>query len=227
MNIKKIICLAATLTLLSNLSACENKKTSSSETEISANVSTNETKEITVQEIRNHDVAPASDFEYEEDDEGISINSYNGDDSICVIPEEIDGKPVTFIHYIAFADNKKVKAIYIPSGVTELSGTYIIADNVKTIVADNIENFQVAFNGKITNLQTIDLGNNLMNFSASYSFAEGPVKIHIPVGVVNIPDELFAQLSDEEKAQSCIVGEIGSAAEKYANTYNIPFSTEW
>ena len=42
-------------------------------------------------------VAPASDFEYSVNDNGVSIDRYLGSDTVIVIPAEIDGIKVTGI----------------------------------------------------------------------------------------------------------------------------------
>lgn len=53
--------------------------------------------EITVDDVRNHAETPASDFEYIDNGDSVSIKAYNGSDPIVVIPEQIDGKDVISI----------------------------------------------------------------------------------------------------------------------------------
>ena len=50
--------------------------------------------EITVDDVKNHAETPASDFEYVDHGDSVSIKAYNGSDPIVVIPEQIDGKDV-------------------------------------------------------------------------------------------------------------------------------------
>lgn len=69
--------------------------------------------------------SPAEDFEYtvgEEDDGGIYIDSYVGDDEIVVIPAQIDGKDVISVSYGAFAYNETIKSVTVPFGVNYIGG---------------------------------------------------------------------------------------------------------
>lgn len=63
-------------------------------------------------------VSPASDFEYEENDDGnITILRYIGASSNVVIPQAIEDKPVTKIYRKAFTNCVTVKSVVIPEGV--------------------------------------------------------------------------------------------------------------
>lgn len=63
-------------------------------------------------------------FEYEKaGSKQITIIGYNGTDTEVVVPESIDGKRVVKIGGWAFANQKNIKSISIPAGVTEI-GTY-------------------------------------------------------------------------------------------------------
>lgn len=56
-----------------------------------------DSEEITVDDVRNHPETPASDFEYLDHGDSVSIKAYNGSDPIVVIPEQIGGKNVISI----------------------------------------------------------------------------------------------------------------------------------
>ena len=60
--------------------------------------------------------SPVSDFEIFVNDSRVSINGYFGTDKTVVIPERIDGKPVTGISN--FANNENIEKVVIPSTVT-------------------------------------------------------------------------------------------------------------
>ena len=89
----------------SNTSA-DNNDISSNDSNTISDASNNSNKEpekieiITEEILRNHEETPVLDFEYARsiDYEGILIQSYNGDNEIVVIPEEIDGLPVETIN---------------------------------------------------------------------------------------------------------------------------------
>ncbi len=63
--------------------------------------------------------ADASDFEYKSDDKGVTLTGYKGNHDYLVIPETIDGKPVTTLASDAFK-NASFTEVYIPRTVTEV-----------------------------------------------------------------------------------------------------------
>ena len=48
----------------------------------------------------------------------IRINTYEGSNNELIIPQEIDGVPVTMIQENAFKDNKKITSVVIPEGIS-------------------------------------------------------------------------------------------------------------
>lgn len=66
-------------------------------------------------------VENTSDFEYYlKDDNTATITSYEGNDVNVVIPEYIDGYPVTSIGHYTFFYKKSIESIYIPNSVLQL-----------------------------------------------------------------------------------------------------------
>lgn len=74
--------------------------------------------------------APAEDFTYELIGEGIpgetfqgtvTITGYTGGETVVVIPETIEGAPVTAIGKDAFLDKTTIKGLSIPDSVTSIS----------------------------------------------------------------------------------------------------------
>ena len=110
--------------------------------------------EITVDDVRNHAETPASDFEYIDNGDSVSIKAYNGSDPIVVIPEQIDGKDVISIingpfsndslKYVDLGDNLKefddayfsdtLEVIHIPEGVENLDKVAFFGEDALTIV---------------------------------------------------------------------------------------------
>ena len=69
-----------------------------------------------------------SEFEYEELEDGtVEITGYSGEDTVLVIPDEIDGKRVTSIGNCAFFVCIGLKEITIPEGVTSI-GDYAFSE---------------------------------------------------------------------------------------------------
>jgi len=64
--------------------------------------------------------APEGDFTYETTESGVTVTGYTGGDVVVVIPDTVDGKPVTAIGEGAFADRVSLKGISIPDSVTSI-----------------------------------------------------------------------------------------------------------
>lgn len=62
---------------------------------------------------------PASEFIYGSNGSEIRINGFVGDSTEIVIPQSIDGIPVTMIGEKAFAETN-ITSVYIPEGVTQI-----------------------------------------------------------------------------------------------------------
>lgn len=79
------------------------------------------TEETTTTELA-PEASPAEDFETEENESGVTITEYNGNDDNVIIPSEINGKPVTEIAGESGAFSyKSIKSVIIPEGVTTIS----------------------------------------------------------------------------------------------------------
>lgn len=61
-----------------------------------------------------------SDFDYLQQNDEISITSYNGSSSAVIIPEKINGKNVTTIAESAFSNKSSLKEIVLPSTLTTI-----------------------------------------------------------------------------------------------------------
>jgi hypothetical protein len=63
---------------------------------------------------------PAADFTCTAADDGVTVTGYTGGDSVVIIPDLLDGKPVTVIAEGAFADKTSIKAISVPDTVRSI-----------------------------------------------------------------------------------------------------------
>ena len=68
------------------------------------------------------------------EDDGIKIRSYTGSDTVVVIPEEIEGKPVTGFYDYVFANNNPVRAVLIPESVKELEEVFTNNESVLSLI---------------------------------------------------------------------------------------------
>lgn len=110
---KKIIAFTLAAMLILSFAGCGEKADDNLSSEVSSlgsSASATESKaksdnsgEITLDDVLNHETSPESDFHFSEDGEGNSgVLSYSGSDSIVVIPETYEGMPVTKIETGAF-----------------------------------------------------------------------------------------------------------------------------
>ena len=132
---KKLPALFLALVLVLGMTACggkatdgttgstDNTVTAEEEDHKTQNTKVDPNSPITEEMLRNHAVAPAEDFTYDVEDDGIKIRSYTGSDTVVVIPEEIEGKPVTGFYDYVFANNNPVRAVLIPESVVGI-GTF-------------------------------------------------------------------------------------------------------
>ena len=148
---KKLVMVMISTMLVASLMACGSKKEASgkasTKTEQSANnndtkdAKKTEEKELSYETIKDYPVTKASDFEtfpttYDSENASITaIGSYNGSDKVVVIPSEIDGKKVTEIDKMAFANNETVEGIVVPDTVEYIrDGAFGNCENLKYVV---------------------------------------------------------------------------------------------
>lgn len=110
-------------------------------------------------------------WEYKNEDRGITITRYVGDENHVVIPSEIKGVPVKKIG-MAFKDFVELRAVTIPEGVTEI-GFW-------------------AFTG-CTNLASVKLGKDLKKIGGyAFSRCSALSEIIFPEGLEQIGEEAFS-----------------------------------
>ena len=214
---KKKIGIVILATMMATLVACGNEsKTGSNEiSTVAANNETeNNTQENTTEETQESNNDELSDeyllslaetaadqFYYKELDDGtIMIKGYEGEsneDTIIVVPAQIDGKDVTRIYETAFK-SELAKAIVTGKNVNMIEGEAFLNANVQKIV----------INGPVTKLEEntfmlatigeISFGNKLEEIGMK-AFSNCQIKtIKIPSTVKLIDQGAFAMTSLEE-----------------------------
>lgn len=178
--------------------------------------------------------AAESDFEYGDasDGEGIMIVNYKGSNSVLIIPETIEGKPVTEISMGIFDSNStaKVTAVKFPSGVKTIPMQCFGSNSDVTVVdasyAEVIETG--AFSCK--KLETLKLGDSLKELKG-LSIFNCPVlkEVYVSPSMQTIEDinlddgkegqDVFVEMSPD----FTITGKAGSFIEEWAKEYGINF----
>ena len=171
--------------------------------------------EITIDSVKNAKVTDASKFDYREVEGGIAITDYVGTDEIVVIPEIIDGQTVVVIDEDAFVNNDTIKGLKIANTVHTIGDSaclnckelkvFVSGSSVKTIERYAFGNTGLEFIELNDGLETLEMS----SFGFSYF-----IVVEIPSSVTNITSPF---LVDEVRNNGSItiIGEVGSAAEKY------------
>ena len=176
---------------------------------------------ITEEMLRSHAVALAEDFTYDVEDDGIKIRSYTGSDTIVVIPEEIEGKPVKEFYDYVFANDKPVRAVLFPESVKELEEVFTNNESVELVICEGVIRTLGLTFGNCSNLRQVVLGKNVQELVGIGTFTNCAqlMELHFTDALTNI--------DDEENFYGCdsltIYGSAGSYIESYAKEYGIPF----
>ena len=178
---------------------------------------------VTEELLRSHSVTPAADFEYEIENGGIMIVHYLGTDPIVVIPEEIDGLPVTAINQYVFVNDSPVRGVWLPDTITDLQGGFTNNKMIEVVICEgvvSISNFSFL---NCPALHTICLGEKLENIPEYGVFAGclALKELHLPATVSNLHDEAF--LGCESVT---LVSAAGSYVESYAAEHGMSFRAE-
>ena len=113
---------------------------------------------ITEKLLRSHAAAPAEDFTYDVEENGIKIKSYAGSDTVVVIPAEIEGKPVTALYNYVFANDSPVRAVLIPESVKEIEEVFTNNETVELVICEGVTRTLGLTFGNCSKLQQVIFG---------------------------------------------------------------------
>lgn len=167
-------------------------------------------EDITMDDLMNHEETSADDFEFNDnpEHEDIIITGYIGDDPIVVIPNEINGKPVTAFERI-FMNNKIVVAVRIGDNVTEVeSDAFVNCEKLKYVVFGKSVKSLGGGNFAGTDVEEVVLNDGLVSIGTEGGtgavLASSKAIIHVPESVT------------EMHISGChLVVKAGSYAEEY------------
>src|SRR5690554_3436365 len=158
------------------------------------------TKDITMEDLLNHPESPESDFKCMEGKDGLVLLNYLGSDEVIVLPETIDGKPITSISKYTFANTDAIKAVRLSDSVTELEfGAFGGCTGLELFASGSgLEIIgKAAFQG-CRSLKEVRLNEGLKSIEASaFGFCTSLSSVDIPASVEDISDAPFIGMSDE------------------------------
>src|SRR5690554_4224971 len=158
------------------------------------------TKDITMEDLLNHPESPESDFKCMEGKEGLVLLNYLGSDEVVVLPETIDGKPITSISKYTFANTDAIKAVRLSDSVTELEfGAFGECTGLELFASGS--GLEIIGDSAFLNcksLREVRLNEGLKTIEASaFGFCTSLSSVDIPASVEDISDAPFIGMSDE------------------------------
>lgn len=171
-------------------------------------------------------------FDWSESESKITIESYHGDATDVIIPDEINGFPVTTINYNAFENSEKLISITIPSTVTRIEDTFTNCTSLKKItVNDNnmvysSDAYGVLFNVDKTVLLHYPSKSGTLNYSIPNTvdriednsfYGSGIESVSIPQSVTSIGDNAFYMSGLKSVSIPGSVNQIGPNAFYYCD----------
>ena len=203
---KKIICLMLVLVLIA-FSACGNgaddnndnlvndansQSTSNAGSDNNGNNDNNAVSglaEITVDDVMSAPESPASDFSYSVLDGNVWISRYNGSDDIVVIPETIDGYPVTVVEGGAFSNDCAGRAVKLADNIIELGNSaFGNNNNIEIVVCGSgLKKIGMTVFNFCDSLKTVVLNDGLESINGpAISGCKNLSEITIPASVTTI-----------------------------------------
>lgn len=141
----------------------------------------------------------SGDWDYTENETGITLTVYHGSETNLEIPSELDEKPVTKLEKNLFSNNTGLTAVYIPLSVTGLGSNL--------------------FNG-CTSLEHVELPIGLKNIpDGAFRYCKSLKNIEIPVTITSLGAASFADCGLLEKIDLAAVTTIGNSA--FSNCINL------
>lgn len=141
-------------------------------------------------------VNPASDFAYTADGGEVTITEYIGESEHVLIPDTIDGLPVTALGHRAFYE-KTVTTVVVPDSVTEIGAACFSGDNylVSLKLPDGLKRLPPASLESCMRLYDFDLPQSLEKiYSSVFEFNYYLTHLTLPSSLTEIEQQNFIGL---------------------------------
>ncbi len=170
--------------------------------------------EISLEALRNHEVAPESDFEVSDYYAGVRIDKYIGKDELVVIPDEINGMKVLALGAWVFEDTN-VKGVKLSDSVETLTMTFMDDANIKYVICGSgLKTVEIGTFSECKSLETIEFQEGLTTLGqTAIAGCENLKVLYIPESVTEMGDLAVFAMPEGFTVQ----GKAGSKAEELAN----------
>ncbi len=192
------------------------------------------TGEVSLEALMAHEESPAEDFDYvlvhdvETDRDVVRIHGYIGNDSIVVIPDEIDGVPVISADAIfATGSGLNVEAVRYNDNITSIPRFAFSAaggetnDSIKYIVlGENMRTISELAFSNCPQLEYIQLNDNLETIAATAFSYSSISDITLPDGLRDYTVSAFSGMNVHVSAGSeaeAYLNEIAENGDEYGN----------
>ncbi len=168
---------------------------------------------VTVETLKNASASDERLFEVVDVDGGVSINAYIGDETIVVIPEEINGKPVVEVDDGAFIDVDTIRGVRLADSIKVIGDeAFNLCDNLEVFVCGSgLEEIGETCFFSCPRIKEIILNDGLKVIKMAAIFAgENMTELYVPSSVTTIDGGISTQ------SDLTIICEKGSVAEQYA-----------
>lgn len=170
--------------------------------------------EISLETLRNHEVAPESDFEVSDYYAGVRIDKYKGKDELVVIPDEINGMKVLALGAWVFEDTN-VKGVKLSDSVETLTMTFMDNTEIKYVICgSSLKTVETGAFAECKSLETIEFQEELTTIGqAAITGCESLKVLYIPESVTEMDGMSIVAIPEG----FIMKGKAGSKAEELAN----------
>ena len=160
----------------------------------------NEYPDFNIEYVADDNVLTSEDFTYSISDDQVTITGYTGSGGAVVIPDEIEGLPVTTIKASAFRNCTMLTSITFPASLTSIedgtssTGSFVGCSSLESIIFDNspVSVGDYAFYN-CQSLTSIEFGSEIKTINAfSYSNCRALESIILPTSIENVGRYAFS-----------------------------------
>ncbi len=135
----------------------------------------------------------SGDFEYFENENGVTISGYLGNGESVVIPESIDGRAVTEIGIRAFGGKNTIKSVKFPETLEKIGDrAFMNCEGLEKLELQKVREIGGAAFAGCSALTEVNIPQGVEAIgNDAFAFNDGIVKVVLPEGIKNWGDHIF------------------------------------